>query len=526
MHSLDTLSGMTFLLGRPVVGGATDPRLSASVTRLLRPDYHPDRVFEMESGSDWPGDYPGRLILALANLAQFTDAVLNRLAHLITMLPAALNERGYLGPIHREFDEQQLAGHAWLVSGLLAHHRLTRDPESRRMAHRIIESLFLPLIGNLADYPVRRDDGGSDGAASGVIDRRQGDWLLSSDTYCIFIVLEGVVAGFADGSDPRVRTLIDEFLVLLDRDDLVSCRAQLHASMTAARSVLDYAVLTGSDAALNTARRLYQTYRRNGRTLNDATFNWFGRPDSWTEPCAMVDTFLLARGLWWATGNVEYLDDAHRIEINGLGHSQRPNGGFGLDSVTLPDQPWLTTAEYEATWCCTMRGAIGLVEARIGGVRFGPVGTNRLNIDFFHSMQIQDPSGAVELLMATDYPNNGTVVLTATRTPEGRPVQVEFHVPPWVGPEQLSIDTIASTSHRSITFELFEKRVVTVTIPMLERRETDGTVRSFRGPQLLCSDDRPSRTALLPVDDIFSQTEAEAKKFRARITAAPGFPKP
>jgi len=118
----------------------------------------------------------------------------------------------------------------------------------------------------------------------------------------------------------------------------------------------------------------------------------------------------------------------------------------------------------------------------------------------------------VELLMATDYPNNGTVVLTATRTPEGRPVQVEFHVPPWVGPEQLSIDTIASTSHRSITFELFEKRVVTVTIPMLERRETDGTVRSFRGPQLLCSDDRPSR-ALLPVDDIFNQTEAEAKKW-------------
>lgn len=67
--------------------------------------------------------------------------------------------------------------------------------------------------------------------------------------------------------------------------------------------------------------------------------------------------------------------------------------------------------------------------------------------------------------------------------------------------------------------------MVTVTIPMLERRETDGTVRSFRGPQLLCSDDRPSR-ALLPVDDIFNQTEAEAKKFRARITAAPGFPKP
>jgi len=56
-----------------------DARVAASVERLLRPDYDPAAVLADGVHGEWPGDYPGRLILALAHLSRLSRRVEPRL---------------------------------------------------------------------------------------------------------------------------------------------------------------------------------------------------------------------------------------------------------------------------------------------------------------------------------------------------------------------------------------------------------------------------------------------------------------
>ena len=63
-------------------------------------------------------------------------------------------------------------------------------------------------------------------------------------------------------------------------------------------------------------------------TENHENYNWFDRFDTWTEPCAIIDSYLLAVQLWEHTMKPEYRDDAELIYYNGICHTQRNNGGM------------------------------------------------------------------------------------------------------------------------------------------------------------------------------------------------------
>ena len=62
-------------------------------------------------------------------------------------------------------------------------------------------------------------------------------------------------------------------------------------------------------------------------------YNWFGAP-RWTEPCAIIDSFIVTTTLWKLTRDVQYLEDAHHIYFNALCHGNRINGSFGSDICT------------------------------------------------------------------------------------------------------------------------------------------------------------------------------------------------
>jgi hypothetical protein len=368
------------------------------------------------------------------------------------------------------------------VAGLLAYTRATGDASGETIALRIVENLYLPLRGRLAGYPVTADRDES-GLASGSIVSDVGAWSLSTDTYCVFIALEALVEAYARWRDPVVGSLVLEFFDLVERDDLVSHGAQLHAAMTAARCAAVFARLTGEDRGLRIARTLYDDYRLHARTLNFASMNWYGRPDSWTEPCAIVDTQILARELWRATGERSYLDDAILIETNALGHAQKPGGGFGLDTVTTADQPLLSNDVYEAPWCCSMRGAVGLVDARLGSLRLTPQpGTDvpALEIESPHAARVTvGPNGAV-LAIETDYPRTSAVTLTLGSEAD-RGAVVRVHLPSW-----------AASGH--ITVELGPGETRVVDVPLAHRTDTvrandgrTGVTRHFHGPVLLGS---------------------------------------
>lgn len=509
-------------------GSAADERIAASVHRLLADDYAVEPVLDDGVNGDWPGDWPGRLLMALTSLRRLTPDVAERLGELVSNLPARLNERGYFGPVHNGFDEQQLAGHGWLVSGLFSYADLAGDERAAAMARTIVENLYLPLLGYVGSYPVRSSCGSVTGGASGEIAVEVEHWKLSTDTYCVFIALEGLVAAYEHDIDPRVAALIEEFMGIVDRDDLVAEGAQLHATLTAARCLERYAAAEGSSKALTLAIRLYEWFRAYGQTLNHATLNWFGRLDSWTEPCAMVDAHLLAVGLWRTTGQPEYLDEALLIEANGLGHAQKPGGSFGLDSVTLPGQPWLENVEYDARWCCTMRGAVGLVEARLSGMRFESADTGlRLLLDNPHTLTaLHRKGGKVVRVQVTATPVDGSTAICLLESDES--LEVSMHMARWSGQISVSVDGRRvehdEAAGRSV-FRLHPGQSAVVTSPHRLRSEEgqsdDGEpfVRRYEGPFLLATmtgDDGESATSR--ISDVFSLSSDEALHFRARLT--------
>ncbi|MGC5395461.1 hypothetical protein ACPXCP_06870 [Streptomyces sp. DT20] len=417
-----------------------DPRIAASLRRLQAADYDAEPVLRDGATGTWPGDYPGRLILALSRLASVTGEEPRRLRQLVDGLPGVLNAHGHLGPVHREaVDEQQLAGHGWLVSGLLAHHGLTGEDHSRVLALDIAYRLLLPAATRAPDYPRRRPGDDSEGQASGMVVGRSGRWLLSSDTYCVFIALEGLVAAYAHTRDLTLAAAIETLAALVVRDDLRGARAQLHATLTAARCLHAFHELSGSASALEAARELYELYAAHGRTANHATWNWFGRPDSWTEPCAVTDSLILALGLWRTTREPRYLDDAHAIEHNGLGHAQKAHGGFGLDTTTGPGRPWLTGHHPDAAWCCSMRGAVGLAELRERGYSLpgpGPDGVTTLSVDLYRdgTHRLALPGGPLVLRQRTTYPTGGRTVLDVVESGLREPLRIVFTLPSWTGP--------------------------------------------------------------------------------------------
>lgn len=152
--------------------------------------------------------------------------------------------------------------------------------------------------------------------------------------------------------------------------DYPGASMQTHASLSAARGILRFYESTGDGSCLQTVIELFSLYCREGMTENYANDNWFGRPE-WTEPCAVIDSYMLASGLFDNTGELRYLRMAHRILYNAMWFAQRSNGGFGCDSCVGAQEPLLHPKEeyFEAYWCCTMRGGEGLARAAENMVR-------------------------------------------------------------------------------------------------------------------------------------------------------------
>ena len=151
-----------------------------------------------------------------------------------------MNERGYLGPVQEALDEQQLAGHGWLVSGLLEAYALLADPALLSMARRMVDGLFMQVRGKMADYPSNPADRIVAGEAAGTHVTTLAGWTISSDTGCVFIALEGLVKAHAIFQRAHEKELIDEMLASFRAMNLVGLSAQLHASLTATRQMLAY----------------------------------------------------------------------------------------------------------------------------------------------------------------------------------------------------------------------------------------------------------------------------------------------
>lgn len=343
-------------------------RVGRNFTRLESPMYRPEDIF----GSDklgWPGDWEGRTMLALCLNEILSGRKAAYLDAIVDALDGEWNELGYLKDIYPSgiINEQQLSGHNWLLRSILELYLAKKEDRFRVMAKRIVENLYLPLQGRFASYPVAPGSRMLDGGAAGHIATEDTHgWMLSTDIGCAFISFDALAQYYQIFGGEELQSLLDEMFEVFSAIDFAASSVQTHATLSALRGVLRYYEASKKEHLLAFAEKLFDLYLTNGITENYANYNWFGRP-FWTEPCAIVDSYMVAINLFRFTKKMEYVAVANKIYFNAFLASQRNNGGFGCDmcSGTEESGVFLQVKEglFEAPWCCSMRGAEGLSSA-------------------------------------------------------------------------------------------------------------------------------------------------------------------
>jgi uncharacterized protein len=390
-------------------------RALRNAERLEADPYIPKAMYERMKTDGWPGDTEGRLLLGQVLLASALNREPQTLNDLLALWPEYLNEKGYFGPVHEaRFSEQQLSSHGWVLRGLCELHCWRQDDWSLEQIRNIVDSLALPCLGEYKNYPVTGDLDPIGGDVSGHSIDSAGKWILSTDTGCAFIFMDGVIQAYSILGGETLKALCEEMIERFLRIDVVSLGLQTHATLTGTRAVLRFQRCHPErEDLLQAARDIFQTYLDYGMTETWGNHNWFGRP-GWTEPCAIIDSLQIARQLWQATGLAGYRDIWQLIRWNGLVHGQRSNGGFGTDTCvgSLPSEihqkngsgKMLRLHGIEATQCCSMRGAEGLADALL---HQAILEHDAVYLPLMEACTVTDPGGSV-LAVESAYPWEGS----------------------------------------------------------------------------------------------------------------------
>ncbi len=419
------------------IKGELITRIQKNFDRLEETKYQPDHVFldDKQSGH-WPGDTEGRTILGLIQNSRSSKRTPLYLEEIIRRVPQHLNAKGYMGKIHPDgvLDEQQLSGIGWLIRGLCEYYEQEKNPQTLQIVKTIIDSLFIPSKGLYSGYPINPETRNLKiGEAMGNIYKSHNNWYLSTDVGCVFIGMDGIIHAYKHLPSVELRAVIDEMVNRFLEMDLLSIKAQTHASLTAMRGLLTYATLTDNYSLVEEVEKRWQLYLSYGMMENFANYNWFRRYDAASEPCAIVDSYIVALMLWELTQKEEYLPYLDLIYYNALAHAQRNNGGFGTDCFKTPDKCHLTVNLPEAHWCCTMRGADGLANVAQSSYYFN---TNSVYfLHFIDSEAIIRPSKgkSIKISQKSEYPFKGKITLKLTNITGTENIQLKFKLPSqWV----------------------------------------------------------------------------------------------
>lgn len=336
-----------------------DINIQKSFQRLKKEPYASENLFSSPE-YDWPGDWEGRALLAYCRLYSLTGKKIPAMETIVKLLEKKTNRYGYFGKEldMNAIDEQQLSGHGWFLRGLMAYYELFQSQQAIDYAHRIVHNLFLPALASYGSYPVERDSTG--GSVYGNLSSKSGNWKLSTDIGCAFIPIDGLAHYYAVTLDKKLEMHLAYAIWQFMHLDKLELSMQTHATLTAARGILKYYEVTKEKEYLGYVKEIFELYAKNGMTGTYENYNWFGHEETWTEPCAVVDSLILALELYRITKEDSYRVLARRIWFNGLQFCQRPNGGVGPNTCVNEKNPYLQISFYDAIQCCTMRYPEGL----------------------------------------------------------------------------------------------------------------------------------------------------------------------
>lgn len=277
--------------------GTAAARLFKSLSRLHDWPYRPGIAGTARAQSEgWPGDWEGRTLLALALLGRTLKTEPAWLEELAAWIGTHSNEKGYRGAgIEPDaINEQSLAGHGLAAARPHRVYPVEARPggtgSCRGHCHRAVFAPARRVCFLSLPAAPKGICGEAVGALAGTT---VAGWQVSSDTGCAFIALDGLTQAYEQLRWPALKELIEEMIGVFTAIDFTGISMQTHATLTASRGVMRMYRLTGEERYLSFCRRIFEEYKREGMTENYANFNWFRRP-SWTEPCGVVDSFLLA----------------------------------------------------------------------------------------------------------------------------------------------------------------------------------------------------------------------------------------
>ena len=347
----------------PLLEQELQQRIHLSYQRLSQtPYFHIENVFSPATYG-WQGDKEGRALLAFVSHYKMTGQKIPCMEQLLSQYDSKCNALSYLGKIQTDIiSEQCLSGHSWVLRGFCEHYEQFHDAFSLEKLTAITENLYLPLTDLYENYPIERenvDRGGVSGTDLGVV----GKWLLSTDVGCAFMAVDGLSHVYQITRNEKVKVLLDIMTRKYHAIDKIAIRAQTHCTLTVGRGMMRMYKLTQEPFYLEGAKAIYELYvYGGGMSYTYQNLNWWRRPNTWTEPCAIIDSLMLAMEIHLATGEETYRKTAARIWCNGFATLQREHGGAGTDTIVTAESPWDTLAmiSFEAIFCCTMRLAEGL----------------------------------------------------------------------------------------------------------------------------------------------------------------------
>ena len=319
----------------------------------------------------WPGDWEGRAMLALVldSEALKTDAA--DLENLVDWIYSLMNDEGYRSePGDKlnlcDINEQMHSAQNWLMRAFMEYYRVTGRAEYLETVKTILEKLYLPIKPHLKNYPRTAEDRSyaHEFAVVGKTNGQFREWRLSSDTGCLFMCMDGLSQAWEMIEEEPLKSeiwdLICEMLETFRNLDYVGGMLQTHATMTGMRGIMRIYKKTGDPTLLETLKKYFADYEKYGLSASFANRVNFKATNCHTEPCGIVDSYMLACQLWEETGDRHYLDLSNKIWWNGLMRAQRENGGMGCETTVDDGRLKVFDVFYEAAHCCTMRGAEGL----------------------------------------------------------------------------------------------------------------------------------------------------------------------
>lgn len=409
----------------------------------------------------WPGDWEGRTMLALVLGEETLHTKAAYLDKLIEWIYQLMNDEGYRSEPNDKLDlndinEQMHSAQNWMMRAFMEYYRITGEKKYLDTVKVMLKKLYLPIKDHLIHYPKSASDrqAASDKAVIGHTAGSFREWRLSSDTGCIFMSFDALGQAWSmideEPLHSEIGALIDALLNEFRHMDYVRAGLQTHATLTCMRGVMRIYRISHDVSLLETVEKYFENYISYGMTVHYANINNFLGAGH-TEPCGIVDSYMLACQLWEETGKRKYLDYSHKIWWNALMRAQRENGGFGCETTGRDGILGVFENFYEAYWCCTMRGAEGLgYPARHALYE----DDNSLTLPFFFDFTAELNDGT-QVQVRTEYPERGEVSFRVL-SGNGKKKKLRFYLPEWAVLPEFRINGEKAESEKDGCFAVIE----------------------------------------------------------------------